>query len=565
MPAFSTQLPHSLQILRTMRIINHCLTIASGMLLALAVTTCTSAQTPDWENEQVVGRNKQPGRTTAFPFADKSKALSGSRYESPWVKSLNGNWDFHWSPDPDSRPVKFFQPDFETKAWKTIEVPGNWQTQGYGVPLYSNIPYPFKKDPPRVMGEPPRQFTNFNQRNPVGSYRHKFHVPTAWKDRQVFIQFDGVDSAFYLWVNGKSVGYSQGSRTPALFDITSCLQDGDNLVAVEVYRYCDGSYLEDQDFWRLSGIFRDVFLWSTDTLHIRDFFVHTELDADYRDANFVLDIDVTSFADQEQAGSVEIELLDGAAKTVATDSITFTIEAGATKSSQSAGTLVKNPDKWSAEEPNLYKVVLTLKDTQGRVVEVTSHNVGFRKVEMQGGQLLVNGQPVYMKGANRHEHDPLTGHAVDVDSMVRDISLMKQFNVNAVRTSHYPNNPRFYDLCDRYGLYVVDEANIESHGMGYGPESLAKDSSWKTAHLDRTQRMVERDKNHPSIITWSLGNEAGNGVNFEATYDWIKNAILRVRSNTNEPGWIGIPTCIARCTRRLSTSWITPANHKSVP
>ncbi len=500
---------------------HHRLAIVGSLLLGIAASSA-SAQVPDWENQQIVGRNKLPARTTAFPCASKAEAIEGTRDRSPWIQSLNGNWKFHWSPDPSQRPVDFYRPAYDVSQWDQIAVPGNWQVQGYGTPVYSNIPYPFKKDPPRVMGEPPQGFTNYDDRNPVGSYRRTFQMPAEWKGRQIFLQFDGVDSAFYLWINGKSIGYSQESRTPALFDITSAVRSGDNLLAVEVYRYCDGSYLEDQDFWRLSGIFRDVLLWSAGKLHIRDFFVHADLDAQYRDASLRLDVEVANYSGQPGSGSVGVELIDAKGRTVATDSVSFNVAAEETSKIRTGGVTVSDPLKWSAETPNLYRVILTLTDDQGQTIEVTSHNVGFRKVEMAQGQLLVNGQAVYMKGVNRHEHEPRTGHVVDVESMVRDICLMKQFNINAVRTSHYPTDPRFYDLCDRYGLYVVDEANIESHGMGYGPESLAKDPSWKTAHLDRVERMVERDKNHPSIITWSLGNEAGNGVNFEAAYDWIK-------------------------------------------
>ena len=480
------------------------------------------AAQPDWENEQVVGRNREPGRATSLPYPERDSAMLATREATPFQLSLNGKWKFRWSPDPGSRPVDFFKPEYDADDWPVIPVPSNWQMHGYGTPVYSNIPYPFKKDPPRVMGEPPRDFTSFAARNPVGSYRRAFQVPPEWKGRQVFLQFDGVDSAFYLWINGRQVGYSQGSRTPAVFNVTKYLEDGPNVLAAEVYRYCDGSYLEDQDFWRLSGIFRDVYLWSTDDLHIRDFFVHTDLDDEYENATVTVDVDVRNLANTAQSFTVDAVLIDGDGQTVFKEvSASSEVKPDGTTKLKLAKS-VSSPANWSAEQPNLYRLLLSLKDASGKVVEVTTCNVGFREVEIRDGSLLVNGQRIYLKGVNRHEHDPVTGHAVTVESMIRDIELMKQFNINAVRTSHYPNDPRWYDLCDRYGLYVIDEANIESHGMGYGRESLAKDPAWKTAHLDRVQRMVERDKNHPSVIIWSMGNEAGNGVNFYAAYDWMK-------------------------------------------
>ncbi len=480
------------------------------------------AAAPDWENEQVVGRNKEPGRVTALPYPDRERAIQATREATPYFQSLDGAWHFHWVPHPDQRPVDFYKSDYNVSGWKTIRVPGNWQCQGYDTPLYTNITYPFKVDPPRVMGEPPADYTNFKARNPVGSYRRTFEVPAAWKGRQVFLQFDGVDSAFYLWINGRQVGYSEDSRTPAVFNITTFLQEGANVLAVEVYRYSDGSYLEDQDYFRLSGIYRNVYLWSTADLHIRDFFVHTDLDEQCRDAQLRVEVEVKNCAERQQAFTVEAELLDAAGQTVLQG---VAAEGEAAASGNSAVTLnkvVANPAKWSAEQPNLYRLLLTLKDAAGKVVEVTTCSVGFRRVEIKDRFLLVNGQRIYLKGVNRHEHDPADGHTVSVCSMIRDINLMKKLNINAVRTSHYPNDPRWYELCDRLGLYVIDEANVESHGMGYGKESLAKDPAWKEAHLDRTRRMVERDKNHPSVITWSLGNEAGNGENFYATYDWIK-------------------------------------------
>ncbi len=483
------------------------------------------AASPDWENEHVVGIGKEPPRATSLPYPDRASALKDRRESTPWFQSLNGQWAFHWSPVPDDRPEEFYRNDFDDQAWGKIPVPSNWQMQGHGIPLYTNITYPFKKDAPRVMGAPDdHDWTSFKWRNQVGSYRTTFTVPDAWDGRRVFLQFNGVDSAFYVWINGTKVGYSQDSRTPAVFDITDTLRPGENLLAAEVYQYSDGSYLEDQDFWRLSGIFRDVFLWSTNDFSIRDTFVHAGLDEQLENGRLGVEVEVVNRDDAAAPVRVELELVDDTSATV------WKREEGPVTIAPAGRTTVTvDPEAipdvtpWSAETPNLYTLLVTLRDVDGRTIEVNRHNVGFRTVEIAGGQMLVNGQPILLKGVDRHEHDPETGHTVSVDSMIRDIRLMKQHNINAVRTSHYPNDPRWYDLCDRYGLYVVDEANIESHGYGTGQDrnALAKNPDWIEAHLDRTRRMVERDKNHPSVIVWSLGNESGNGICFDATYDWI--------------------------------------------
>ncbi|TWU42484.1 glycoside hydrolase family 2 TIM barrel-domain containing protein [Novipirellula artificiosorum] len=496
--------------------------LTSLAFLSLLPLHSLSAQAPDWENEQVVGINKLAGRATSLPYDDRASAIEATRDASVYHRSLNGIWKFHWVKQPSERPENFFHPSFDVSGWDDMPVPSNWQLRGYGVPVYTNMTYPFKKDPPRVMGEPPANFTNYVDRNPVGSYRRDFSLPPEWDGREVFLQFNGVDSAFYVWINGERVGYSQDSRTLALFNITDYLKDGSNTLAVEVYRYSDGSYLEDQDFWRLSGIFRDVYLWSADPLHVRDFFVHTDLDDAYQDATLSVDVEVANATEQSTPFSVLAELLDAEGKVVFNDLRASTQVAAGKAAKLTLSKSISSPKQWSAEKPNLYQLLLTLKDAAGKTIEITTAQVGFREVEIKDGLLHVNGKQVYLKGVNRHEHDPDTGHTVSVESMIEDIKLMKQFNVNAVRTSHYPNDPQWYTLCDQYGLYVVDETNIESHGMRYGAESLAKDPKWGKAHLDRAIRMVERDKNHPSIIIWSLGNEAGNGVNFFANYDWIK-------------------------------------------
>ncbi len=470
---------------------------------------------PDWENPQMIGRDKEAAKATAVPFADVESALSRDPELSPWVVSLNGPWDFHWSPNPAERPVDFHQPDFDISSWDEIPVPANWQLHGHGYPIYTNVRYSWgEPDPPRV----PHDF------NPVGSYRRTFSVPDDWDGRQVILHFAGVSSAFYLWVNGQEAGYSQGSRTPAEFDITEYLQPGENLVAAEVYRYSDGSYLECQDFWRISGIFRDVFLYSLGDLQIRDFEVHTDLDEEYRDAVLGIDVRIANLGTESRPFVVSGTLYDAAGDVVADD---LEVNGEATAHTEIAVQLERemdDPPKWSAEEPNLFRLVLTLSELDGTVIQAVSTNVGFREVEITNGQLLVNGVAVLLKGTNRHEHDPDTAHVMSTEGMVRDILLMKQHNINAVRTSHYPDVTEWYDLTDRYGLYVIDEANIESHGIGYEPDkTLGNKPEWGPAHMDRTVSMVERDKNHPSIIIWSLGNEAGDGVNFTATADWVRD------------------------------------------
>ncbi len=466
----------------------------------------------DWENPQMISSNKQAPHATMMVYPDKASVINGERKLSPFYHSLNGQWRFNWVEKPVQRPEDFYRMDFDDSQWDHIDVPSNWQLKGYGIPIYLNHPYPFKKNPPFIQ----------HNNNPVGSYRTTFLVPKKWEGRRIFLNFDGVESAFYVWVNGNKVGYSQGSRLPAEFDITHYLEQGENLLAVEVYRWSDGSYLECQDFWRLSGIFRDVYLYSTPSVHIRDFEVKTDLDEDYRDAGLGLTIKLVNFNREATRGvSVEAQLID-----TDLDQELWRGEASVSSIPESYTQLfqtqIKNPRKWSAEKPALYTLVLALRDSSGRILEYTGCRIGFREVEMQGGQLLVNGQPVLFKGVNRHEHDPLTGHYVTRASMIRDLEIMKRFNINAVRTCHYPDDPLWYELCDEYGIYLIDEANIESHGMGYHPDvTLGNNPEWKKAHLDRIERMVERDKNHPSVVIWSMGNEAGDGVNFVAGSDWI--------------------------------------------
>lgn len=489
--------------------------LASLCLAVVASIAAVADEQPrnDWENEAVFGVNKLPPRATFYRFdtaeaARDATRVNGGRGDSPYVKQLNGDWKFRWSANPEDRPTDFYRAGYDDSDWGTIPVPSNWQTQGHGQPIYVNEVYPFDKNPPFIAG---------HNGNPVGSYRTKFTVPEKWKGRTVEICFDGVESAMYVWCNGEKVGYSQGSRTPARYDLSKHLTNGENELAVEVYRWSDGSYLEDQDFWRLSGIFREVYLEGLPETRIRDIEIKTDLDDDYKNATLRVLVDYTA---SDSGAEVVSELYDSAGDLILSKRGTHGNGAKLRGIHESE---VTQPELWTAESPSLYRLTVRLvKPGTDETLEATALNVGFREVEIKDGVLLVNGKYVYMNGVNRHEHDHRTGHTVSRESMIQDIVLMKRHNINAVRTSHYPTCPEFYDLCDEYGLYVIDEANVESHGMGYGPESLAKHESWGPAHLDRTIRMVERDKNHPSIITWSLGNEAGNGVNFMATYDWIK-------------------------------------------
>ena len=482
--------------------------------LILFMNQAAQAQTePLWENHRVVQQNRLAPHATMTIYPDEKLARKDDRFESPWYKSLNGTWKFNLVENTAQRPEDFYMDDYDVSDWDNIKVPSNWQTEGFGVPIYLNIDYPFSQNPPRI----PHEY------NPVGSYKRTFEVPESWNSRNVTIHFDGVESAFFIWVNGQKVGYSEGSRTPAEFNITPYLREGENSVAVEVYRWSDGSYLEDQDMWRLSGIFRDVYLYSTAVMHVRDFKVTTDLDSDYEDATLAVVAELQNLTGEEAGGALEVELLDKRDKQVFSGvSHSFSVDASGT-AKVSLEKEVEDPEKWTAETPNLYTMLLTLKDGDGEVLEVIPTQVGFREVDMRNGQLTVNGEAIMIKGANRHEHHPKTGHTISRESMIRDIKLLKQHNFNAVRTSHYPNTPMWYDLTDKYGLYLVDEANIESHGIGYDPqETLANKPEWEKAHVDRIQRMVERDKNHPSVIVWSLGNEAGDGVNMVAGAEWIR-------------------------------------------
>ena len=518
----------------------------------LFISNSLAQNNPDWENPKMFGRNKLAAHNTLMPYADIKAALTGERTKSIFHKALNGNWKFNWVRKPATRPKNFYKTDFDDSRWEEILVPSNWELKGYGTPIYTNYNYPFPANPPKI----PHDY------NPVGSYRKKFKVTENWRRRRIVLHFGAVRSAFYCWVNGKKVGYSQGSKLPAEFDITEYITDGENLLAVEVYRWSDGSYLEDQDFWRLSGIDRDVYLYSTPKTHIRDFFVKAGLSENYKNGLLDVDVELESVDKSPLVGyAIRLELMDEQGKPTF-PAITKKI---AGKEKLYFQQKIFNPKKWTAETPNLYTVILSLIHPSGETTEILSSKAGFRKTEIKNGQLLVNGKAIYIKGVNRHEHDPKTGHVISEKSMIGDIRLMKQNNINTVRTSHYPNNPRWYDLCDTYGLYVIDEANIESHGMGWEVEknTIAKDTLWLAAHFERTLRMVERDKNHPCIITWSLGNEAGDGINFQETYKWLKQrddtrpvqyerALENAHTDIVAPMYIRIPQLIEYASKKQS-------------
>jgi beta-galactosidase len=487
-------------------------------ILALAFAALlTAADRPEWDNPAIVHVGTEKPHATMMVYPTAELARTSDRAKSPWFELLNGMWKFHGSLRPAERPLDFYRTDFSDAGWSNMPVPSSWQMHGFDIPIYTNIIYPWPQDP----AKPPQVPYAYN---PVGSYRMRFTVPPAWKGRQIYLHFDGVDSAFYAWVNGEKLGYNEDSRTPAEFNITSHLKPGSNLLAVEVYRFGDGAFLEDQDMWRMSGIFRDVYLWATADTHVRDFEVHTNLDDLYKDATLVINSAITNAAAKGSKATLTAALFDATGAAVGKPA-SAAVEIGAKSETPAELSIpVAEPRKWSAEDPYLYKLLLTLKDEAGATLEVIPQNVGFRKVEIRNGRFMINGRAILVKGVDRHEHSEDTVKYVPVESMIKDIRLMKQFNINAVRTSHYPNTPVWYELADRYGLYILDEANIECHHYGNDAHNrLTNDPAWQTAYLDRVQRMVERDKNHPSVVIWSMGNESGDGLNAAATYQWTRH------------------------------------------
>ena len=485
--------------------------LLSGWALAisgLAVAIGAGAQ-PAWNDINVIRENAESPRAHFVGYPSQPAAVAGDRAANLWYRSLNGRWNFHYSPRPADRPAGFFQPDFDTIHWNEITVPSNWERAGYGYPIYVNIPYPFDVDEPNVPEDD----------NPVGSYRREFEVPASWLQRDVFIRFGAVSSAFYVWVNGRYVGYGEGSKTPTEFGLNDLIRAGRNVIAVEVYRWSTGSYLEDQDFWSLSGIQRDVELHARPKQRVRDFFVRAELDDHYENGALRLDLDLTNTG-QPRPVDVSIAVLD---RGTPIHDATISVELSPGQTARSYATTLERVRPWSAENPYQYTLVINVAGTDGELLESIAQRIGFRTVEIDDGRFLVNGRAVKLKGVNVHEHHHQHGHVLDEATMLRDIELMKAANINAVRNSHYPFPARWYELTSEHGLYVVDEANIESHGYGYDHDrTLANKPRWMPHHLDRTQRMVERTKNYPSVVIWSLGNEAGDGANMDATYRWIK-------------------------------------------
>jgi beta-galactosidase len=473
---------------------------------------------PEIEDPQCIGINKLPAHATLMPYANLEEALNANRHASSFCRSLNGMWKFNYVAWPQQRPKDFYLPSYNVDRWNEIPVPSNWQVQGYGTPYYSNYTFIFKKDFPHVMSTPPVSWTAYKERNPVGSYRREFEVPESWAGRRIIVTFDGVDAGFFLWINGQKVGYSVNSRNAAEFDITDKVKSGKNLIAVEVYRFTVGSYLEDQDMWRLSGIFRNVTLWSTPKCHIRDFTITTPLDAHYTDATLNTVARIKNFGTTPtQPGSLSVDLYDGRTLVAKGQADVPALQPGE-ETPVTVRLPVKAPRKWTAETPYLYTTVLTMR--QGTNTELLSARTGFRSIEIRGRQFLINGVPVKLKGVNRHENWPDDGHAVTEEQMIKDIILIKQANCNHVRTCHYSDDPRWYELCDEYGIYVLAEANLECHGAW---DEFNEDPRIKAAIIDRNVANVENFKDHPSVIIWSLGNECGSGgSNFRAALKTIR-------------------------------------------
>ena len=479
-------------------------------------------ENPEWENPAIFQINREKPTASFYRYSDATTALKNDNWSnSPFYKSLNGDWDFYYADDVAARPADFYKNDFSLKGWNKIQVPSNWELKGYGIPFYTNIIYMFPPNPPFIPHN-----TNNN-----GSYKREFEVPENWTGKDIYLNFEGVSGAMYVWVNGKKVGYNEDSKTPAAFNITNFVTKGKNTVAVQVLRWHDGSYLEDQDFWRISGIERDVFIYATNKITIKDFRVTSDLENNYNDGIFNLALQVENNTASNANTTTSIQLLDGE-KVVFSDSKLVATQKG--NNTINFSTKIPNVQPWNAETPNLYTLLIELKDKTGKVTEATSIKVGFRNVAIKNNQFLVNGKPVLIKGVNIHDHSETEGHVISEELTLKDLTIMKQNNINAIRCCHFPKNAHFYRLCDKYGFYVIDEANIEIHGMGATNQGLDGNKKkmavhpaylpqWEGTFLDRTIKMFERDKNHPCIVTWSLGNEAGNGQNFYTTYKWLKD------------------------------------------
>ena len=503
--------------------------ISFGLTLTFISLTSYSQIPPEIQDSEIYGTNKLPPRTSVWPAPSVEAAKVASYDNSPWTHSLNGLWDFHWSPDPESRPLDFYKPGFETASWRQIPVPSTIERQGYGVPLYVNIKYPFKSNPPFVMDVPDSSYTTFKQRNPVGSFIKRFSISDGWLDKQIIIHFAGISSAAFVWVNGKKVGYTQGSRLPAEFDITKHIQKGENYLAVEVYKYCDGSYLEDQDFWRLSGIYRDVFIRAVPKTTLWDVYAQPAVDLSNNQGNISLHYSTANFSRKNSKNySLEVTVISPEGNTLI-DRKLFKLDkitGGFADEIVLPDIVLDKVDLWYTERPRIYQALVALKQ-KGKLIEAYRLPVAFRKIEVSGKVLLFNGKPLKIRGVNRHEFSADQGWVVPKEQMLAELKLMKQGNINFVRTSHYPNDPRWYELCNEFGMLVLDEANIETHGLSYHKRVLPGDKpEWIGASVDRMKRMVIRDRQHPSVIMWSFGNEAGFG-----------NAFVEMRKSTlaNDP------------------------------
>lgn len=479
---------------------------------------------PEWNNNpEIFQLNREDAHATLMPYKTVEEALMGDRTASKFYQSLNGTWKFSFSENPGERIKNFYQTSFDSSQWDEISVPSHWQLQGYDYPQYTNTQYPWVDKEDIQAPFAPTQY------NPVGQYLKEFSVPDKWENHPVYIHFEGVESAFYLWLNGNFVGYSEDTFTPATFDLTPYLIEGENKLAVEVYRWSDASWLEDQDFWRMSGIFRDVFLYATPKVHIEDFFVTTNLDDQYKNADLQIKAKIRNYDRSQGKMRFQAMLFDEKGGEVLEKPISIPVHLdGNSEHTLQSSVFVDNPLKWSAEKPHLYKLVLCLFGENGNIIETESCNVGFRAFEIKDDLMKINGERIVFKGVNRHEFTADRGRAVTYEDMVHDIQLMKQHNINAVRTSHYPNHPLWYDLCDEYGLYVIDETNLETHGTwrydqdGEGDAIPGSKPEWTANVLDRCNSMFQRDKNHPSVVIWSLGNESYGGDNFLKMHDFFK-------------------------------------------
>ncbi len=498
--------------------------LSASILLISVFPLLVKAQqnsAPDWENPETPSFNTGKPHVTYIPYDTEDKAVKNSPVTSSFYQLLNGKWKFKLSDNYTQVPSGFNQPGFDASSWALIDVPSTWEVQGYSYPIYVNIPYEFYTKNPL----PPHVPYDYN---PVGTYLTPISLPAGFKGKNVFIHFGAVKSFFYIWLNGKYIGFSKDSKTPAEFDLTPYLKEGSNLLALEVFRWSDGSFLECQDMWRMSGINRDVYVYSRPETYIRDFFIKGNLKDNYMNGNLEIDILFNKLMPETSKGQklmVNLYERNNPVKPISTDIIPMSSLLG--KDSLHYEKFIPGVKKWTAETPDLYILTLTMLDENGNCIESLSNRMGFRTSEIKNGLFLINGVAVKLKGVNRHEFDPVRGHVISRELMLQDVRLMKQNNINAVRTCHYPNDPYWYELCDEYGLYVIDEANIESHGMGYDlKRTLGNNPVWRNAHIDRTRRMLERDKNHPSVVIWSLGNEAGNGCNFYDTYKWIKTRDL---------------------------------------